>query len=268
MADQNRTEGIPHEKTGPQQKTGRIPREKSATLAGRLWISFAAVLFYPVVYLLARFRLKGRENVPAEGPVLLVLNHVSHLDPVYDAVAVHRARRLPRFLAKHTLWNIPVVRNLLTGAEQIPVYRGTADAQQSLRDAHQALANGKMIIIYPDGTITKDPDGWPMTPRPGLARLALEHDIPVVPAARWGTRDILDGYQKKFRPFPRKTVTIAFGEPIDLSEYKKRQIDTAVLREVTEVTMRRVRELLAEIRGETAPEEFYSPARHKQHGSA
>lgn len=240
--------------------------ERGRSGLGKLWLGLAVVVFYPLQMLLARTRIEGLDRIPARGPALLVLNHVSHLDPVYDAVTVHRAGRLPRFLAKNTLWNVPVLRGVLTGVDQIPVYRGTADAQQSLRDAHDALTRDKVILIYPDGTITKDPDGWPMTPKPGVARLALEHDIPVIPVARWGTREIYDHYEKRFRPLPRKQVTYRIGEPIDLSAYRAEGESTRVLREVTELTMTRVRELLGEIRQEDPPNEFYSGARARRSG--
>ncbi|SFE50953.1 1-acyl-sn-glycerol-3-phosphate acyltransferase [Actinopolyspora alba] len=239
-------------------------KERGNGVVGRIWLAIAIVVFYPLKALLARTRLIGLEHVPAQGGALLVLNHISHLDPIYDAVSVHRAGRLPRFLAKHTLWNYPVLRGVLRGVEQIPVYRGSVNAQQSLRDAHRALEQGKVVLIYPDGTITKDPEGWPMTPKVGVARLALEHDVPVIPVARWGTREILDGYHKRFRPFPRKRVTMRFGAPADLSEYREREADTRVLREVTELLMRRVRDQLAEIREEPAPSSFYSGSRRAE----
>ncbi|MER7010124.1 lysophospholipid acyltransferase family protein [Saccharopolyspora sp. NPDC000359] len=231
---------------------------------GKFWLGLARAVFYPLTAALARTEVRGLHHIPADGPALIVLNHVSHLDPVFDAVTVHRAGRVPRFLAKHTLWNVPVLKSVLVGVEQIPVYRGTADAQKSLRDAHEALERGKAIVIYPDGTITKDPDGWPMTPKVGVARLALAHDIPVIPAARWGTKEIYDHYAKRFRPFPRKTVKFAFGEPLDLSAHRGADPDGQALREVTQLTMRRVRELLGEIREEQPPTEFFSPARKKR----
>ncbi|GAB3276245.1 lysophospholipid acyltransferase family protein [Parasphingorhabdus pacifica] len=238
----------------------RKTKEKARGL-GKFWLGLAAFVFYPVSGLLARTRSIGLRNVPAEGPVLLVFNHVSHLDPIYDAVAVHRTGRIPRFLAKSTLWNVPVLKSVLSGVQQIPVFRGTADAQKSLLEAHNALEEDRVVLIYPDGTITKDPDGWPMNPRVGVARLALEHDVPVVPAARWGTRSIYDHYEKKFRPLPRKQVTYNFGEPVDLSAYRDKEVNNQLLREVTDLTMSRVRELLADIREEQAPTEFYSPVR-------
>jgi 1-acyl-sn-glycerol-3-phosphate acyltransferase len=229
-----------------------VRREK-----GGFWIAFAAVFVYPLGWLFSRARYEGREHMPASGGALFVANHISHLDPIYSALFVHTARRVPRFLAKHSLWNIPVLRSVLRGSQQIPVYRDSADAQQSLREGTRALQAGKVVIIYPEGTITRDPDGWPMHARTGVARLALTSDVPILPAVHWGTRDVLDKYNRKFRPLPRKGVTVRCGPPVDLSAYRDRPIDAALLREVTDLLMVRVRELLAEVRGEPAPQEFY-----------
>ncbi|PRY42753.1 1-acyl-sn-glycerol-3-phosphate acyltransferase [Umezawaea tangerina] len=231
---------------------------------GGFWIWVAAAIVYPMAGVLGKRRTVHGERVPATGSALLVMNHVSHLDPCYDAVFVHSHGRVPHFLAKHSLWNVPVMGAILRGAKQIPVYRGTTDAQQSLRAAHEALANGQVVVIYPEGTITRDPDGWPMASRTGVARLALEHDGPVIPVARWGTREIYDGYHKKFRPLPRKTVETRLGEPVDLSAYREQPETIALLRDVTDLLMGEVKHLLADIRGEQAPEGFHTSANTKR----
>lgn len=225
---------------------------------GGFWVGLAAAVFYPATALMARRRDEGAGRLPKTGGALIVMNHVSHLDPVYDAVFTHKQGRVPHFLAKHSLWNVPLLGAVVKGARQIPVYRGSSDAQQSLRAAHEALEAGLVVIIYPEGTITRDPDGWPMTSRTGVARLALQHDVPVLPAARWGTREVYDHYRKKFRPLPRKTVVMKVGAPIDLSAYRDRPQNLAVLREVTDVLMNEVKGLLAEIREEQAPDGFYA----------
>ncbi|MBY8847816.1 lysophospholipid acyltransferase family protein [Saccharothrix longispora] len=225
---------------------------------GGFWVGFAAAVFYPSTAVMARRRTEGGERLPRKGGALVVMNHVSHLDPVYDAVFTHEQGRVPHFLAKHGLWNVPVLGSVLKGARQIPVYRGTSDARQSLRAAHAALEQGLVVIIYPEGTITRDPDGWPMGSRTGVARLALEHDVPVLPVARWGTRDVYDHYRRKFRPLPRKTVVTKVGEPVDLSAHRARPQNLALLREVTDLLMGEVKGLLAEIREEQAPDGFYS----------
>lgn len=228
---------------------------------GGFWVWLTAVMFYPATWLLGRWRIEGLDRVPSSGPALLVSNHISYLDPVYSAVFVHRARRVPRFLAKHSLWKIPVFGSILSGSGQIPVYRESMDAQRSLRAGTEALDTDKVVVIYPEGTITRDPDGWPMHSRTGVARLALSSDVPVLPMVHWGTREVYDRYGKKFRPLPRKPIVVRCGDPIDVSGYRGRAIDAALLREVTDHLMAAVRALLAEVRGEPAPAGFYRRTR-------
>ncbi|WP_245606979.1 lysophospholipid acyltransferase family protein [Pseudonocardia spinosispora] len=231
---------------------GLVAREK-----GGFWVGLCAVTFYPLIWLVSRWRAEGLDKIPATGPALVVANHISYLDPIYTAVFVHRGRRVPRFLAKSSLWELPVAGPVMRGAGQIPVYRDSADAQQSLRAGIQAMRDGKLIVIYPEGTITRDPEGWPMHSRTGVARLALSGEFPVVPMVHWGTLQVYDHYGKKFRPLPRKEVVVRCGEPVDLSAFRDRPVDAALLREVTDHLMSAVRDLLAEVRKENAPAEFY-----------
>jgi 1-acyl-sn-glycerol-3-phosphate acyltransferase len=237
----------------------RVRREK-----GGLWVAVCAAFFYPIGFLTGRQRYEGRDRLPAPGGggALVVANHISYLDPVHTALWVHTARRMPRFLAKASLWKIPVFGKVLVASGQIPVYRESADAQNSLRDGERALAEGKIVVIYPEGTITRDPDGWPMLARTGVARLALsslalDRDVPVIPVVHWGTREVYDHYRKRFRPLPRRDIVVRAGDPVDLSEYRGRPLDAALLREVTDLLMVRVRDLLAEVRGEPAPADFF-----------
>jgi 1-acyl-sn-glycerol-3-phosphate acyltransferase len=189
------------------------------------------------------------------------------MDPAVDAVFVHRNKRVPRFLGKDTLATTPIFGKIFVGAGSIPVYRGSSSAGDSLRAARQALKDGKIVVIYPEGTITKQPEGWPMHSRTGVARLALANDVLVLPAARWGTKAILDGYNKKFRPFPRHQVTTVVGEPVDLSAYRDKPVTTQVLREVTDLLMKQVTTMVAEVRGETPPAEVFRPTAKAKAGA-
>jgi 1-acyl-sn-glycerol-3-phosphate acyltransferase len=220
---------------------------------GGFWVGLAAVVFYPLTAIGKRVYL-GAEKIPRQGPVVLVMNHISHLDPVVDAVFVHRQKRVPRFFLKESLRHVPVFGKIVDGSGQIPVSRGSSAAGDSLKAAHEALAEGKLIVIYPEGTITKDPAGWPKESFTGVARLALQNDVPVIPIARWGTNQIFNGYTKKFTPFPRKTVTHLVGDPLDLSAYAGANTRSAsTLREVTKLMMDEVTRLLGEIRHEAPP---------------
>ncbi|SFN87592.1 1-acyl-sn-glycerol-3-phosphate acyltransferases [Pseudonocardia ammonioxydans] len=233
---------------------------------GGFWVGLAATMFYPLGWLTGRQRYQGREHLPATGGALLVSNHVSYLDPLHTSLFVHSAGRVPRFLAKNSLWKVPVLGPILRGSGQIPVFRDTADAQQSLAAGTRALADGKIVVIYPEGTITRDPAGWPMHSRTGVARLALASDVPVVPMVHWGTREVYDHYGKRFRPLPRTDLVLRAGDPVDLSGYRGRPLDATVLREVTDLIMSRVRDLLAEVREETAPTEFYRRSPEREAG--
>ncbi len=224
---------------------------------GGFWIGLSAAFFYPVGWLSARPRFAGLDHIPRSGGVVVAANHISHIDPIYSGLAVHLARRVPRFLAKDSLWRVPVLGTVLRATGQIPVFRQTAEARSSLRDGIAALERGKVLVVYPEGTISRDPEHWPMHPRTGVARLALSSGAPVVPMVHWGTHEVLDGYHKRYRPVPRTTVTVRCGEPVDLSAYRGRPVDAVLLREVTDLVMGRVRDLLAEVRAEPAPTAFY-----------
>ncbi|WP_422647282.1 lysophospholipid acyltransferase family protein [Actinoalloteichus caeruleus] len=235
--------------------TTKVTREK-----GGFWVGFAAAVFYPAIRLFSRNEFRGGDRLPREGGALVVFNHISEIDPVYDAVAVHSAGRVPRFMAKHSLWKVPVVGSLLRGAGQIPVYRGSGDAQRSLRAAVEGLGAGKVVVIYPEGTVGRDPERWPMYSKTGVARLALDTDVPVIPAVNWGTHEVHDYQTKKFRPSPRRRrVVVEFGEPVDLDAYRGRPRDAALLREVTDAVMSGVRDLLGSVRNETPPVAFHRP---------
>lgn len=225
---------------------------------GGFWVGVVAAVFYPLSWM-ARQVYRNAAGIPRHGGALLVMNHISHIDPVIDAAFVHRHKRVPRFLAKSSLMDAPVMGRVFRGAGSIAVYRGTSSAGDALRDAHQALADGKVVVIYPEGTITKDPDGWPKHSYTGVARLALANDVPVIPIARWGSNFLLDGYRKKFRPLPRKTVTYLVGEPIDLATFRQRPETPALRRVVTDLVMREVLALLSEIREEQPPARFTEP---------
>ena len=118
---------------------------------GGFWIGLCAVFFYPVGWLSARPRFVGLEHIPRTGGVVIAANHISHIDPIYSALAVHLARRVPRFLAKDSLWRVPVLGTVLRATGQIPVFRGTADAKASLREGTAALDAGKVSDRLPRG---------------------------------------------------------------------------------------------------------------------
>lgn len=218
-----------------------------------LWLRVAVCVLKPLLTVFTHHEWRGREHVPTTGGVIFVFNHVSYADPPVAAHFVYDLPRMPRFLAKASLFRVPVVGWVVRGAGQIPVYRGTADASSSLREAKQALERGEAVIIYPEGTVTKDLDLWPMAGKTGAARLALETGAPVIPVAQWGAQRLYDGRTKKVRLRPRTRVELVAGPPVDLSPWAGRPLTGAVLRGATEAIMARLTGQLAEIRGEHPP---------------
>ena len=146
------------------------------------WIRLCVALLYPLDAALFKIRWRGLEKIPAEGGVILAVNHISHIDTILMARLVWQSGRIPRFLIKSGVFDKPVVGRVMSGAGQIPVYRGTTDAQKSLFASVDALRRGECVVIYAEGTITRDPDWWPMQGKTGIARLALT--VPEVPIIR------------------------------------------------------------------------------------
>ncbi len=227
------------------------------------WIRLCKVVLYPLTAVIGRRRFSGMEHLNLPGGALIVANHISHLDPVYNATYVRKAGRWPHFMAKASLWRVPGLGVLLRGARQIPVERKGGAGQQSLQPAIDALAAGQAVVIYPEGTITRDPGGWPMRPKSGVAVLALSGDFPVIPVVNWGAHRVFVPYVKKgrFAPFPRKDIVVTAGPPIDLSAYRGRELDARLIRDVSTAIMAAVRDLLADVRGEEAPQVFFVPRR-------
>jgi 1-acyl-sn-glycerol-3-phosphate acyltransferase len=230
------------------------------------WIRLCVMILYPLDALLFRIRWRNLDGIPAKGGVIIVLNHVSHFDTVLMARMVWQSGRIPRFLVKNTLFNKPGVSMIMRGARQIPVYRGTSDASNSLQAAVDALNAGEAVVIYPEGTVTKDPAQWPMQGKTGVARLALlAPHVPVIPIGQWGAQEVK---KRRFRPLVEATV----GAPVDLERYRAAngaahatttsadaEPTGELLREITDTIMVAVRDEVAKLRGETPPDEFYVP---------
>lgn len=196
-------------------------------------------------------------NLPREGAVLVVSNHISDFDPVALAQYLIWNGRWPRALGKSDLWKIPGIGHLARATGQIPVERNTERAKDALVHAKQALAAGECVVIYPEGTITADPQTWPMTARPGAARLALSTGVPVVPVAQWGANEVMPGKKPTWpRLWPRKTMIMRAGAPIDLSDLGDPD-DPAAVTKASARIMAALTAMLADIRGEEPPEMVY-----------
>jgi 1-acyl-sn-glycerol-3-phosphate acyltransferase len=224
------------------------------------WRRLAVMLVIPVLQVWTRHTWTGQENLPASGGVILAPNHVSHFDPLVVAHFVYRSGRWPRFLGKASIWKVPVVGFMLRKTLQIPVERGSVEAVRSLDVLVDAIAQGGVVIVYPEGTTTREPNLWPMRGKTGAARLALATGAPVVPVANWGAERVFDPRTGKLRLGLRTPVSVTAGKPVDLSRWAGAAPSRAVLDEMTEAIMLAIRDLLTEIR-EGDPPPLYEPAR-------
>ncbi|WP_326943535.1 1-acyl-sn-glycerol-3-phosphate acyltransferase [Amycolatopsis sp. NBC_01307] len=222
--------------------------------AGRgAWYSFAIEVVWQFLVQTTRFRVRGSGNIPKTGGVLVASNHLSFADPTTLTAFCLAAGRVPRYLAKASLWNLPVVRSVMRSGRHIPVYRGAATASEAFRDAVASVKAGECVAIFPEATFSKDPAGWPMRGKTGVARIALETGAPVIPVANWGTHRLLPATAWFPRGLPRKTVELVAGPPVDLSDLAGRELTRAVLEEATARIMTAVTDLLATLRGERPP---------------
>ena len=151
---------------------------------------------------------------------------------------------------------------ILRAAGQIPVARCSSAARGSLDAAAAELRAGGLVVIDPEGSVTRDPDWWPMRARTGAAHLALTTEAVVVPVAQWGPQRVHDYHAEKLHPRLRTPTDYLVGQPIDLSGLRAevragRPLDADLLRETTDLMMSRVRDQLAELRGEPAPPAFH-----------
>jgi 1-acyl-sn-glycerol-3-phosphate acyltransferase len=217
------------------------------------WRLFTVILFRPLLHTLVRNKWAGQENIPKTGPVIIAPNHMSYADWGTDAVFFYGSGRYPTFLIKASAFKVPFIGKMLYGCGQIPVNRGATDAALALKRAEEALKEGAAVIIYPEGTATRDPNLWPMVAKTGVARLALATGAPVIPVARWGTQVILPYGSKKPKLWPRQTVRTVAGKPVDLSEWAGKQSSAKALRAATDAIMADVTALLASLRNEEPP---------------
>jgi 1-acyl-sn-glycerol-3-phosphate acyltransferase len=209
----------------------------------------------PLIDLTARIvvdvRVVGSEHLPRHGPVLLVANHVSFLDPCVLFAVAHRHGRRLRFVALHDLFSAPLLGWLLRRGRMIPVSRGRG-ADEMIRAVCEALEAAQAVLVYPEGTIPSPGSG--ARARPGAGSLALQTTAPVVPVASWGL--------ERGRPAARlrRRAGVAFGPRVDLSGWRGRT-DRAARMQASEAMLAAVRSLLPRAR-EVAVEGLRSSGNH------
>ncbi|MDO5672347.1 MAG: lysophospholipid acyltransferase family protein, partial [Actinomycetaceae bacterium] len=210
----------------------------------------AASLVKLPLTLTANRRWEGQEHLPKEGPFIAVANHVAELDSLSFMLFLVESGFPARVLAKDVLFKVPILGWAMKHTGQIPVYRRSGNARDSLSGGRQALSEGACIAIFPEGTLTRDPDMWPMKGRTGAARLAMATHVPVIPIAQWGAHLVKPPYKGKWSLFPRKTVSVKAGPAVDLSAYYDRLDEAEAVEEATAKIMEAITQLLQTMRDE------------------
>lgn len=223
-----------------------------------------AAIVRTLMQIFTRRDWRNGEKLDIPGGIIVCSNHLSNFDPMALAHFLHDNGRPPRFLGKAQLFAVPVLGKMIRAAGQIPVHRGTSAAADALRDAEKALSAGEAVVVYPEGTLTYDPNLWPMTGATGAARLALVSQAPIVPVAQWGPQNVIPRWSKGLFLLQRHRMHVIAGDPVDLSDLQNRPLDLALLNEATMRIMRAITALLEELREESAPLEMWDRRNHRE----
>ncbi|KAA2256544.1 1-acyl-sn-glycerol-3-phosphate acyltransferase [Solihabitans fulvus] len=200
------------------------------------------VLIGPVLKLFFRPRIvEGAEYIPAEGGVILASNHLAVSDSFFLPLTISRKVTFPAKIEYFTGKGVKgwIKKTFMSGVGQVPIDRSSASAAQAALDTGvRLLREGKLLGIYPEGT--RSPDGRLYKGKVGVAWMALEAGVPVIPVAMFGTDKANPIGSKMWRPYP---IRIKVGKPLDFSRYEGLSGDRFVLRSVTDEIMYALMEL-------------------------
>ena len=210
------------------------------------WMGFAKGVLIPPIWMWFEWHFEGFEHIPAEGPALVACNHISYFDPLAHGYFLVKAGRRPRFLAKIELFKNPISGPVLRGARQIPVRRGSGD-RGPVEFGTKALRAGELVVVYPESTVTTNPDSSPMRGKTGIARLTLAAGAPVIPVAVWGSAPVWQRDGRRNLRFGRP-IWVKAGPPLDFSEFEERAEDTDAFRTVTDEVMAQLSLLIDDLR--------------------
>lgn len=235
--------------------TARPPERRAGPV-----IFAVQLLLRPLIRLLAGRDWSGIENVPLRGAAVACGNHTGPFDALAYGHLLQASGIAPRYLAKDSLFRVPLLGAILRATGQIPVHRGTSRSRDALAAARQALHRGELVMVFPEGTYTRDPDTWPMRARLGAARLALSTGAPLLPIACWGSHRLWPVGAWVPRPGPRRRLIMRVGEPIPAQRATGETEHQATVRLTGEV-MAAITALLATARERTPPPQVHDPRR-------
>ncbi len=216
---------------------------------------FARGVFRTFMVPWTKIDVEGLEKLPREGGYLLVCNHLSNIDALCLLWVMMKADIPVRIMAKAELFKVPLLGGAMRQMRLLPVNRRAKDPGAILASAAQALREGECVAIYPEGTLTMDPDLWPMRIKTGAARLALDTGAKVIPFIHWGEHKIM--YPEKLRiDFrPRRRVSVRIGDPIVLEDlrHESGSADHEAVEEATRRIQKVMIDEVAILRGEEPP---------------
>jgi 1-acylglycerol-3-phosphate O-acyltransferase, putayive len=223
--------------------------------------AFAKGVLTPIMTPWVKFTVTGEENLPTQGGFLLVSNHLSNVDPLCLCWYFMKRNTAVRFLAKKSMFSVPVFGWIIKGMGLIPVNRDS-NPSAVLAPTREALTAGEVVGIYPEGTLTRDPDQWPMEFKSGAARLALDTGVTVIPLSQWGPQDIMAPYNAKGMDMrPGRRISYHFGAPVDLSDLigPAGSEDHDAVNAATARILQAVREGVGQLRGLPVPDTVWDP---------
>jgi 1-acyl-sn-glycerol-3-phosphate acyltransferase len=255
------------ENAAASRRTELRPLSEVNQEPGGQTISTVVRILHAIMRPLTKRDWRYQDKVPQTGGVIFVANHISNADPLAVGQFLAFSGRWPRFLAKASVFEIPIVGRIIAACGQIPVRRESTQSKDALVAAGHAIEQGRAVVIYPEGTITRDRDLWPMRGKTGAARLALATGCPVVPIGQWGAQELMPGREPSFpRLLPRKTLRVAVGDPVALDDLREKPVTVATLDEATTRILDAITVLVAELRAATPPEHCYDPDTEKTAG--
>jgi 1-acyl-sn-glycerol-3-phosphate acyltransferase len=228
-------------------------------LGSNFAFKLGATIMRPILNAIVKRDWRGAEKLPKSGPAIGGGNHLSYLDPLTFTHFLYNNGRAPRYLGKESVFRVPVIGWVVKAAGQIPVSRESKDAIKGYEHAIAVLKAGHLLGVYPEGTLTRDENLWPMKGKTGVARLALQTGVPVYACASWGPEKVIPPYGKKIKLFPRTKVSVIMGDEVDLSKWRGKADDPAAVEAATEAIMDEITKLLEVIRGEKAPAVRFDP---------
>ncbi|WP_193071747.1 MULTISPECIES: lysophospholipid acyltransferase family protein [unclassified Brevibacterium] len=231
-----------------------------ASVRSQKRVAFAAATSaYGLMRTATKMTVENSENLPPRGTgAIVAAYHANHLDPILVGLALWRNGRVPHFLAKSTLFS-GALGVILKGLGQIPVLRASAQAGDSLDYAKEALARGETVVIYPEGTLTKDEEFWPQHFKSGTARLALETGAQIIPVAHWGLNGIYPRGAKlpKFRPMSNTSV-VRFGPALSYDDLWGHRDEKRSKTLLTKRLTNTIAVMVGELSGRELPERFHN----------